>query len=320
MSLTTTVAPCRANSSACARPMPRPAPVTMTTRPSQIMAGDRRRLGLCEDSPACATASPCSPPTSRSASSTSRRPSRSAGSTRSGCPSTPTSRRAGARRHPTGDASCPRSTSAASTRSSRWPRPQAAHPAPPRHRHRFSPRSASRSSTAKAAGHARPQSPAAGFALGIGFGWNEDEMDDHGVDYAHPPRARPASTCSRCARCGATTRPPSTASYVQFSPSWSWPKPVQRSGPPILDRWRAPDRRCSQHIAEYADGWIPIGGRGPHERAPPAACRPSRDAGRDPDELEIVPFGSIPDPGKLDHYRVDRRHRVRVPTPVGARR
>ena len=33
-SLTTTCAPSRANASACSRPMPRPAPVTMTTRPS----------------------------------------------------------------------------------------------------------------------------------------------------------------------------------------------------------------------------------------------------------------------------------------------
>src|SRR5579875_2787880 len=35
-SLTTTLAPWRANSRACSRPMPRPAPVTTTTRPSQI--------------------------------------------------------------------------------------------------------------------------------------------------------------------------------------------------------------------------------------------------------------------------------------------
>ena len=25
-------------------------------------------------------------------------------------------------------------------------------------------------------------------------------------------------------------------------------------------------------------------------------------AGRDPSTLEIIPFGSIPDPGKLDHF------------------
>src|SRR5262245_9705886 len=35
-SFTTTFAPSRANASACSRPMPRPEPVTMTTRPSQI--------------------------------------------------------------------------------------------------------------------------------------------------------------------------------------------------------------------------------------------------------------------------------------------
>src|SRR5215218_4721656 len=35
-SLTTTRAPCRASSRQCARPMPRPPPVTMATRPSSI--------------------------------------------------------------------------------------------------------------------------------------------------------------------------------------------------------------------------------------------------------------------------------------------
>src|SRR4051794_5663200 len=39
-SLTTTLAPCSASISACSRPMPRPAPVTMHTRPSHIPATD----------------------------------------------------------------------------------------------------------------------------------------------------------------------------------------------------------------------------------------------------------------------------------------
>ena len=46
-SFTTTLAPWRANSSACSRPIPRPAPVTMTTRPSQmpmsVLSGPARR-------------------------------------------------------------------------------------------------------------------------------------------------------------------------------------------------------------------------------------------------------------------------------------
>src|SRR3954452_20224907 len=44
-SLTTTSAPCRANSRASSRPMPRPAPVTMTTRPShKLMAQSCRSI------------------------------------------------------------------------------------------------------------------------------------------------------------------------------------------------------------------------------------------------------------------------------------
>ena len=55
------------------------------------------------------------------------------------------------------------------------------------------------------------------------------------------------------------------------------------------------------HIAEYGDGWIPIGGAGLTE-AIPRLREAVAEAGRDPDALEIVPFGSLPDPGKLDHF------------------
>ena len=43
-SLTTTLAPCRASSSACPRPIPRPAPVTIATRPSQMCPVTHARL------------------------------------------------------------------------------------------------------------------------------------------------------------------------------------------------------------------------------------------------------------------------------------
>jgi hypothetical protein len=34
----------------------------------------------------------------------------------------------------------------------------------------------------------------------------------------------------------------------------------------------------------------------------PDLYRASEDAGRDPSELRIVPFGTLPDPGKLEYY------------------
>jgi hypothetical protein len=55
------------------------------------------------------------------------------------------------------------------------------------------------------------------------------------------------------------------------------------------------------HIAEYAQGWIPIGGHGLTDAIPQLRDAVA-EAGRDPSELEIVPFGSLPDHGKLDHF------------------
>ncbi|HEX4775890.1 MAG TPA: LLM class F420-dependent oxidoreductase, partial [Acidimicrobiia bacterium] len=53
--------------------------------------------------------------------------------------------------------------------------------------------------------------------------------------------------------------------------------------------------------AEYGDGWIPIGGAGVRA-ALPELRRAAEAAGRDPATLRVVPFGVLPDPGKLDYY------------------
>ena len=88
--------------------------------------------------------------------------------------------------------------------------------------------------------------------------------------------------------------------FVRFSPSWSWPKPAQRPRPPVLVGGAAGPTLFA-HIAEYADGWIPIGGAG-LSKAIPQLRDALAVAGRDPDALEVVPYGSIPDPGKLEHF------------------
>ena len=54
-------------------------------------------------------------------------------------------------------------------------------------------------------------------------------------------------------------------------------------------------------IAEYADGWMPIGGAG-IAGALDGLRRAFDDAGRDPAGLEVLPFGTVPDEGKLDYY------------------
>jgi len=135
-------------------------------------------------------------------------------------------------------------------------------------------------------------------ALGVGFGWNEDELENHGVamrDRRDVARERLLAMQALWADDEASFH----GDHVQLTPSWSWPKPV-RGRVPIL-HGGAPGPKLFAHIAEYGDGWIPIGGAGLTD-AIPQLREAVAAAGRDPEALEIVPFGSVPDPGKLDHF------------------
>lgn len=137
------------------------------------------------------------------------------------------------------------------------------------------------------------------FVFGVGFGWNEDELGHHGVAMAD----RRAVVRERVLAMRALWRDDVArfeGAHVRFAPSWQWPKPVRPGGPPVLVGG-APGPTLFAHVAEYADGWIPIGGRGVKD-ALPALHEAWAAAGRDPASLRIVPFGTVPDPGKLDYY------------------
>jgi alkanesulfonate monooxygenase SsuD/methylene tetrahydromethanopterin reductase-like flavin-dependent oxidoreductase (luciferase family) len=88
--------------------------------------------------------------------------------------------------------------------------------------------------------------------------------------------------------------------FVHLPESWSWPKPVQQPWPPILIGGAAGPKLFA-HVAEYADGWIPIGGAGVRAVLPDLR-RAMERACRDPATVRVVPFGVIPDPAKLQYY------------------
>ena len=135
------------------------------------------------------------------------------------------------------------------------------------------------------------------LCLGIGFGWNVDEMAHHGVEY----RTRRARTREHVLAMQALWRDDEASfdgEFVSFSPSWSWPKPDVEV-PVLLGGGAGP--KLFAHIAEYGHGWIPVGGAGLTD-ALPRFREAVVEAGRDPDSMEVVPFGSIPDPAKLEHF------------------
>ena len=137
------------------------------------------------------------------------------------------------------------------------------------------------------------------FVFGIGFGWNADEIEDHHVTM--PDRRAVAREHVLAMRALWTEETAEFhGDFVDFSPSWSWPKPVASGGPPVLIGGSAGPKLFA-HVAEYADGWIPIGGAG-IRAALEDLRRACDERGRDADTLRIVPFGTVPDPGKLDYY------------------
>ena len=54
-------------------------------------------------------------------------------------------------------------------------------------------------------------------------------------------------------------------------------------------------------VVDCADGWIPIGGRGLREAIPRLVALAEK-AGRDPSRLCVVPFGTLAEKEKLEHY------------------
>jgi len=135
--------------------------------------------------------------------------------------------------------------------------------------------------------------------LGMGYGWNRAEAAHHGVDFAQRRAvAREKVLCMQA--LWSMEEAAFEGEHVTLAPSYSWPKPLQQPRVKILVGAAAGPRLFAA-IAEYADGWMPIGGAGLG-----AAMGPLRqafaDAGRDPDTAEVVPFGTVPDEGKLEHY------------------
>jgi probable F420-dependent oxidoreductase len=137
------------------------------------------------------------------------------------------------------------------------------------------------------------------FVLGIGFGWNADEIADHGVDMKHRRDVAREHVLAMKALWRDDVASFQGA-FVDLPPSWSWPKPAQPGGPPVLIGG-APGPKLFAAVAEYADGWIPIGGAGVRA-ALPELQRACEARGRDSQELNIVPFGTVPDRGKIEYY------------------
>ncbi|MEV6725309.1 LLM class F420-dependent oxidoreductase [Streptomyces xanthochromogenes] len=137
------------------------------------------------------------------------------------------------------------------------------------------------------------------FTLGLGYGWNKEEAADHGVEWT----TRRDLVRDRMALMRALWADEPTAYEGEFGSvraSYAYPKP-HRGGAPRTLVGGAAGPKLFAGIAEYADGWLPIGGRGLSESLP-VLRQVWADAGRAEADLQVVPYAVLPEAGKLAHY------------------
>ncbi|TAJ39115.1 MAG: LLM class F420-dependent oxidoreductase [Reyranella sp.] len=138
------------------------------------------------------------------------------------------------------------------------------------------------------------------FVFGIGAGWNQDEMENHGVGYA--TRYKQMREHVLAMKALWTEEAGSFhGEFVNFDPAWSWPKPAQRPHPPIL--LGGETDHTLKRVVDYCDGWFPRPRSGfEASTAVDRLKRMAESVKRDPATLTVTVFGAPPEAAALAAY------------------
>ena len=138
------------------------------------------------------------------------------------------------------------------------------------------------------------------FLFGIGNGWNRDEMENHGTDFASRHklvRERTEAMKAIWTQDDAEYH----GELVNFDKMNQWPKPVQKPHPPIIVGGAFPF--AARRAIRYGDGWIPRADRLEKDGVGVLIDKfrqMATEAGRDPASLPITIFRV---PEKIDQLR-----------------
>jgi probable F420-dependent oxidoreductase len=132
--------------------------------------------------------------------------------------------------------------------------------------------------------------------FGIGYGWNKEEMADHGIHY-EDRRELLREKVLLMKALWTEDEAAFDGELLALGPSWAWPKPVQQPHPQVLMGGGAGPKTIA-HMVEFCDGWMPLATRHDIEDRVKEVRQAVADAGRDPDTFTITASGA-----KLD--RVD---------------
>jgi probable F420-dependent oxidoreductase len=152
------------------------------------------------------------------------------------------------------------------------------------------------------------------FLFGIGGGWNQDEMEDHGTVYATRfKKMREQIEAMR--EIWTKSKPEYHGELVDFPPMMTWPKPVQNPLPVIVG---GAFPHAARRAVRYGNGWIPHSRRPHYEDVTdflPQFRQMAAEAGRDPAEVPVTVWGVPEDADRLRRHRDQGVARVIVSLP-----
>jgi len=141
------------------------------------------------------------------------------------------------------------------------------------------------------------------FVFGIGNGWNQDEMENHGTDFSQRhklARERVEAMKAIWTQDAAEYH----GEFVDFGPMAAWPKPVQKPHPPIWIGGAFP--YSARRAVRYGNGWMPQvtnADKLPLTEAIPRFRQMTGEAGRDPAKMTIVMGAQPPDVALIGRYQ-----------------
>jgi probable F420-dependent oxidoreductase len=137
------------------------------------------------------------------------------------------------------------------------------------------------------------------FLFGVGGGWNQDEMENHGTVYASRFK-RMRESIEAMKEIWTKSEAEYHGEFVHFDPMIARPKPVRKPHPPIHVGGAFP--YGARRAIRYGDGWIPTAGRGDIAEVLPKFREMVREAGRDLASIELSLFGLGEDLDRVKHF------------------
>lgn len=155
------------------------------------------------------------------------------------------------------------------------------------------------------------------FELGVGGGWNREEMANHHCDYATRWR-RLREHVAVMKEIWSKEEAQFEGEFTRFGPMLSFPKPVQAPHPPILLGGHGP--KALARVVDYCDGWFPIA----RLIDDPASAlkelrRLAEEKGRDPSTLTVTVYGVPPTEAALAPWRKAGAQRAILGLPAERR-